>query len=104
MRRLPAIILIALCLGVLFISNAEAALDMGFQNAANGRWAPQEINQTLINKPYLSEDNNTNEMVDPQTGALILKQNDITLPGKDGLDFSLARIYNSSQAVASRAI
>ncbi|MBE3575695.1 MAG: RHS repeat protein, partial [Firmicutes bacterium] len=38
------------------------------------------------------------ESIDPSSGALILRQTDFTLPGRNGLDFSLTRIYNSQSA------
>ncbi|HHW45231.1 MAG TPA: DNRLRE domain-containing protein, partial [Desulfotomaculum sp.] len=38
------------------------------------------------------------ERVDPSTGALIIRQTDFVLPGRNGLDFALARIYNSQKA------
>ncbi len=49
-------------------------------------------------KPFLADRNSTEEIVDPITGSLTFKQTDIALPGKDGLDLSISRIYNSSQA------
>lgn len=64
----------------------------------NGYVSPREVNQSSINKQYLSDRQGTSEYVDPISGGLTIKQNDITLPGKDGLDLSITRIYNSSQA------
>ena len=66
------------------------------QGVINGLVTPQQINETK--KPFLADRNETNEIVDPVTGSLTLKQTDLTLPGKDGLDLSIARIYNSAQA------
>ncbi|MFA9464024.1 MAG: RHS repeat-associated core domain-containing protein [Velocimicrobium sp.] len=55
----------------------------------------QQINQ--VNNPKYAERNNVVETIDPITGNLILKQNDLSLTGKDGLDLDITRIYNSSQ-------
>lgn len=38
------------------------------------------------------------ETVDPSSGALVIRQTDFTLPGRGGLDFTLARVYNSGLA------
>lgn len=61
----------------------------------NDWYAAQSVNESNVHKDYLSELQDTDEVVDPQTGSLTLKINDIKLPGKDGLDFSLTRIYSS---------
>ncbi len=39
------------------------------------------------------------EMISPQTGDLTLKQTDITLPGRNGLDLEIGRIYQSDQSL-----
>lgn len=65
------------------------------QGYLNGVVAQQQIHQT--NNPKYAERNNASETIDPVTGNLMLKQTDLCLPGKDGLDLSICRIYNSSQ-------
>ncbi|MGE5371936.1 MAG: RHS repeat-associated core domain-containing protein [Solirubrobacterales bacterium] len=55
---------------------------------------PQAVNE--VHKAQLAD--NMTESVDPQTGALALKKTDLYLPGRDGLDLDVTRIYNSSQA------
>lgn len=58
---------------------------------------PSTINGVKENK-YAAW-NNTGEIVSPENGDLTVKINDITLPGRNGLDLSLGRIYQSSQAL-----
>jgi RHS repeat-associated protein len=55
-------------------------------------------NSNEINKQFLSSRNEVEELIDPQTGSLTYKQTDLLLPGKDGLDLSLTRMYHSSSA------
>ena len=38
------------------------------------------------------------EQIDPATGALVVTQTDFSLPGRNGLDFELKRIYRSNMA------
>lgn len=65
------------------------------QGYLNGKVAQQQVMQS--NNPKYSDRNGQVETIDPITGSLILKQNDISLPGKDGLDLNIGRIYRSSQ-------
>ena len=55
----------------------------------------QEMNQ--CNNPKYANKNNVEETVDPITGSLYISTTDLNLAGKDGLDLSIGRIYNSSQ-------
>ena|GEM_PF-2150412 len=41
-----------------------------------------------------------NESVSPKTGDLILQYNDIHLPGRNGLDLDITRLYQSNQALS----
>ncbi len=66
------------------------------QGYFNGIVAQQQIYHS--NNPKYAERNNTSESMDPITGNLIIRQTDIQLTGKDGLDLSIGRIYNSGQA------
>ena len=78
-------------------STAFAEVDIGaMQGVLNGMVTPQQVNQS--NNPKLADRNNVAELVDPVSGSLTLNQTDLSLPGKDGLDLALGRIYNSSQA------
>ncbi|MEK4852832.1 RHS repeat-associated core domain-containing protein [Paenibacillus sp. FSL H7-0756] len=60
----------------------------------------KQINQTY--KPQYSDRADSSETIDPITGSLTWKQNQFTLPGRDGLDFSLGVMYQSNQALARR--
>ncbi|HBQ26816.1 MAG TPA: hypothetical protein DD791_10525, partial [Syntrophomonas sp.] len=62
------------------------------QGVINGLITPQQMNE--VKKPFLADRNEISEIVDPMTGSLTLKQTDLNLSGKDGLDLSIARIYN----------
>lgn len=42
---------------------------------------------------------NLEEIVSPQTGDLTLKQSDIHLPGRNGLDLEIGRLYQSNQSL-----
>lgn len=52
-----------------------------------------------VNEQKYSATANTQEIISPQTGDLTLKVNDINLPGRNGLDLNIGRIYQSSQNV-----
>ncbi|MEW6183310.1 MAG: RHS repeat-associated core domain-containing protein [Bacillota bacterium] len=80
----------------LFPGAAAYAEVQGLEGVLNGRVALQQVNQTR--KPQYADRFNAGEMVDPVSGSLTLKVTDVNLPGKDGLDLSIGRIYCSSQA------
>jgi hypothetical protein len=44
------------------------------------------------------------ETIDPKTGALIVRQKDLTLPGRNEFDLVIERVYNSQQAAAGKPI
>jgi hypothetical protein len=73
---------------------AQASQDEAWYNTLIG---PSTINGIKENKYSAWE--GTGEIVSPQTGDLTLKINDITLPGRNGLDINLGRIYQSNQAL-----
>lgn len=76
---------------------AFASFEPGqLNNLYNGLYSNSIINESKLLKPYLS--GQQEEIIDPQSGSLTFKETDISLPGKDGLDLSIARIYNSSQS------
>ncbi len=72
----------------------EAGEDEAWYNTLMG---PSTINGVKENK--YSAWANTGEIISPQTGDLTMKFNDITLPGRNGLDLTLGRMYQSSQAL-----
>ncbi|WP_198306625.1 RHS repeat-associated core domain-containing protein [Dehalobacterium formicoaceticum] len=55
------------------------------------------IANNVHNNKYAAWDD-TSEIVSPQTGELTLRFDDIQLPGRNGLDLTIGRIYQSSQA------
>ncbi|WP_019909770.1 RHS repeat-associated core domain-containing protein [Paenibacillus sp. HW567] len=57
----------------------------------------QSINQT--NKPQYSDRSDSSELIDPASGSLVWKENQISLPGRDGLDLNVGVMYSSSQSV-----
>lgn len=44
------------------------------------------------------------ETIDPKTGALIVRQKDLALPGRNGFDLVIERVYNSQQAAAGKPV
>lgn len=80
-----------------FNSTSYAAVDISnldFQN--NVIDTPKAINGS--DKPQFADRANLVENIDPQSGSLTLTHTDLFLPGRDGLDLTLKRIYESSQA------
>ncbi|QUL56314.1 RHS repeat protein [Paenibacillus tritici] len=57
-----------------------------------------QINQTF--KEQYSDHYGTSETIDPVTGSLTWKDNQISLPGRDGLDLNVGVIYQSNQAAS----
>lgn len=79
------------------VGNSFAGVDIkDIEGVLNGVVSPKLVNE--YNKPFLADRNNVQEIIDPVTGSLTIKQVDVNLPGRDGFDLSIARIYNSSQA------
>lgn len=64
--------------------------------ALNGLVVPKAINETK--KSDVFDRSSMNESIDPQTGSLTIRETDISLTGRDGMDLTIGRIYNSSQA------
>ncbi|MEK4297356.1 RHS repeat domain-containing protein [Paenibacillus sp. FSL R5-0914] len=58
----------------------------------------QQINQA--NKQQYSDRNASSEFIDPASGSLTWKENEISLPGRDGLDLNIGIMYNSNQSFA----
>jgi RHS repeat-associated protein len=73
---------------------AEVDID-ALEGYLNGVVTQQNINQ--INNPKYANRSNTTETIDPITGNLILREADLSLPGKEGLDLTIGRVYNSAQ-------
>lgn len=74
----------------------------GFDSIVNsvfyGLATQQQINQA--NKQQYSDRSTSSELIDPASGALTWKENEISLPGRDGLDLNIGLMYNSNQSFA----
>ncbi|RUS43551.1 RHS repeat domain-containing protein [Cohnella sp. AR92] len=88
--------LFSLCFAFLFalimkpnIGHAEVS-----GSVLDGLIAQQNINQT--EKPQYSSLGGANETVDPNSGKLTWTQNQIHLPGRDGLDLDIGVLYDSN--------
>lgn len=55
-----------------------------------------------LNEPKYSTKANLTENISPYSGELALKYNDINLPGRNGLDLNIGRIYQSSEATVGQ--
>ncbi|MBP2114943.1 RHS repeat domain-containing protein [Paenibacillus silagei] len=75
-------------------ASSVTTFDRAVDNVING-YKMAQINQT--NKRQYEDRSLTNEVVDPISGALTWKQNQIHLPGRDGLDLDIGLMYKSSQ-------
>lgn len=64
----------------------------------NNVTAPAAYNN--LNVPQYSLLNNNEEIISPKTGDLILKTTDLHLPGRNGLDLDISRIFESNQALS----
>jgi RHS repeat-associated protein len=62
----------------------------------NDYFVPKAIYDIPTNTPLGKNDQH--QSVSPVTGALSLKQEDLLLPGRNGLDFRLVRSYNNSES------
>ncbi|MEK4516727.1 RHS repeat-associated core domain-containing protein [Paenibacillus sp. FSL H8-0122] len=78
-----------------FPQRALYKLNQNIASLLNGN-GMKVINQTF--KEQYSDHYETNEAIDPATGTLTWKSNQISLPGRDGLDLNLGVIYSSNQA------
>ncbi|MGG1554859.1 RHS repeat domain-containing protein [Paenibacillus ferrarius] len=84
-----------LIITILFQQRAYADV-YGTDAVMNGLITQQQINQTQ--KPQFSDRNGGSEAIDPVTGALSWKQNNIHLPGREGLDLDVGVMYQSNYA------
>ncbi|WIM40606.1 RHS repeat-associated core domain-containing protein [Paenibacillus sp. PK4536] len=77
-------------------SQATDDLDSKYTSVLNGLIAMQSIHQT--NKIQFAEYNKENELIDPASGSLTWKHNEMSFPGRDGLDLNLGIMYNSNES------
>jgi RHS repeat-associated protein len=73
---------------------ARSSEDQAFYNTLVG----PSVTNGVKNEQY-SVWGDMEEIVSPQTGDLTVKQTDIKLPGRNGLDLTINRIYQSSQSM-----
>ncbi|MEK4297432.1 RHS repeat domain-containing protein [Paenibacillus sp. FSL R5-0914] len=75
-----------------FITSFDSIVNSVFYGLAT----QQLINQA--NKQQYSDRNASSELIDPASGSLTWKENEISLPGRDGLDLNIGLMYNSNQS------
>lgn len=80
------------------IANVTASdeLDEQYESVFNNLIMQQSINQT--NKQQFAEYTAETEVIDPASGSLIWKDNQMSFPGRDGLDLNIGVMYNSKLA------
>ncbi|SHL05470.1 DUF6531 domain-containing protein, partial [Desulforamulus aeronauticus] len=72
----------------------QASTDTAWYNTLVG---PSVMNG--VNNEKYSAVADIDEIVSPQTGDLTIKQTDVKLPGRNGLDLTISRIYQSNQSL-----
>ncbi|WDF51266.1 RHS repeat-associated core domain-containing protein [Paenibacillus sp. KACC 21273] len=77
-------------------SSSSDDLDEKYNSVMNDLIAKQSINQT--NKLQFAEYDKNNETIDPASGSLSWKENEMSFPGRDGLDLNLGIMYNSNES------
>lgn len=77
-------------------TNGISSFASNVNNVFYGLATQQQINQTK--KQQYSDRSASSELIDPTSGALTWKENEISLPGKDGLDLNIGIMYNSNQS------
>ncbi|MNO32897.1 tRNA(Glu)-specific nuclease WapA precursor [compost metagenome] len=80
------------------LSSMTSSFDALVNSALDALVTQQQINQT--NKQQYADRNSSSEMIDPASGSLTWKENEISLPGRDGLDLNIGIMYNSNQSFA----
>ena len=77
-------------------SNSNSGYSESYRSLINGSDAFSVQNASA--KTNFSGDSLSSDYVDPLTGDLTVLQSDLVLPGRDGFDLKLERIYSSAQA------
>lgn len=77
-------------------SNSSSGYSENYRSLINGSDAFSVQNASA--KTNFSGDSLSSDYVDPLTGDLTVLQSDLVLPGRDGFDLKLERIYSSAQA------
>ncbi len=60
----------------------------------NNLVGPKQHYNTMVSPSYI-KNNTTEEYIDPQSGELTLSQTDYSLPGRNGLNLEIKRLYKS---------
>ncbi|BES63691.1 hypothetical protein SANA_01300 [Gottschalkiaceae bacterium SANA] len=88
-------------ISIICISMLLACSSMGFSDTLaenlNNLQTPRAMYNTELSNSYY-QSNQTSEYVDPQSGELVITQTDYVLPGRNGLDLEIKRMYKSSVA------
>ena len=74
--------------------SAEGVLAETLEERLNNFTGPERQYNTMLSPVYL-RNNVTEESVSPQSGELSLAQTDYVLPGRNGLDLEIKRLYKS---------
>lgn len=83
----------ALCF-LLWVGFARLAHAETLEEQLNNLTGPKQQYNTMLSPVYL-RNNETAERINPQSGELTLTQTDYVLPGRNGLDLEIKRIYKS---------
>jgi RHS repeat-associated protein len=98
-RKITNIIRTIILMAIMILSTTNtyhAEVDIGaLEGYLNGVVTQQNVNQ--INNPKYANRSDTVETIDPITGNLNLSETDLSLTGKDGLNLTIGRNYNSAQ-------
>lgn len=81
----------------LFLIPAPGASAATLEDQMNNLVGPQQQYSTKLSPVYLRT-NTTSESINPQNGAFTLVQKDYELPGRNGLDLEITRIYKGDNA------
>lgn len=92
MKRISRLFLVLSLFLILFpVQNTYAET---LEEQLNNLVGPKEQYNTMLSPVYL-KNNYTEEHISPQSGELAITQTDYVLPGKNGLDVEIKRIYKS---------
>ena len=79
---------------VLILMPAQAVFAETLEERLNNLVGPKEQYNTMLSPVYL-RNNAMEESISPQSGELSLSQTDFVLPGRNGLDLEIKRLYKS---------
>lgn len=79
---------------ILFLLHSQQTYAETLEEQMNNLIGPQKQYNTMLSPVYLRTNTNE-ESISPQSGELSLIQTDYVLPGRNGLDLEIKRIYKS---------